>query len=84
MQAVLALRLENKMKKKIMVSIFVMSEKLVEREFLKGIWEDIHMYEFIKFAKEKGMEKGIEQSKISILSKWLTEKFKFYHTDIRK
>ena len=57
----LALAVESELKKKIVVSVLVMSDKLVEREFLEGIWEEIHMYKFIEFAEEKGMKKGLEQ-----------------------
>lgn len=83
-QTQIALPIDEEIKKKIIVATLVLSDKLVEREFLEKLWEGIHMYKFIEFAEEKGMLKGIEkgmqkgreEGKIEILFRQLTKKFK--------
>lgn len=60
-QTQLKLAIEEEVKKKIIVATLVLSDKLVKREILERIWEDIHMYKFIEFAEEKGMEKGMQK-----------------------
>lgn len=80
-------------KKKIIVATLVLSDKLVGRDLLEKLWEDIHMYKFIEFAEEKGMLKGKaegeakgkaeglvegeKKGKIEVLFSQLTKKFKF-------
>ena len=48
-------------KQKLVAITLVMSDKLIKREELNKIWEEIRMFKFIEYAEGKGMEKGVEK-----------------------
>lgn len=42
----------------LLVATLIMSNKLVDREFLDTLWEEVKMLDILEIAQEKGMEKG--------------------------
>jgi hypothetical protein len=64
-----------------------MSNKLIDKERIKELWEEIKMLDVLEVAREKGMEEGIEAGKtlgiqegktlgmVEMLLKALFEKF---------
>ncbi len=46
---------------KVIALTLVMTNKLVGPEVMESIWEEIKMLKIVKFAEEKGIEKGREQ-----------------------
>jgi uncharacterized protein YuzE len=74
------LNVDINIKEKIVAMTLVAADKMVEREQLKNIWEEIKMLKVIDFAREKGieegMEKGIEEGMCNILLLQLARKFK--------
>lgn len=48
-------------KQKLVAITLVMSDKLINREELNSIWEEIRMFKFIEYAEGKGIEKGVDK-----------------------
>ncbi len=52
----------------LLAAILVLSNKLIDKERLKALWEEIKMLDILEIAEEKGMEKGkimgIQEGKI--------------------
>ncbi len=42
-------------------AIIVLADKILTKEDINDIWEEISMLKVIQFAEEKGMEKGVEK-----------------------
>jgi hypothetical protein len=42
----------------LLAAILIMSNRLIDKERLKALWEDIKMLDILEIAEEKGMEKG--------------------------
>jgi hypothetical protein len=55
------LNIDNMTKEKIVAMTLVAADKMVERDQLKNIWEEIKMLKIIDFAREKGIEEGMER-----------------------
>jgi hypothetical protein len=55
------LNVDINIKEKIIAMTLVAADKMVEREQLKNIWEEIKMLKVIEFAREKGIEEGMEK-----------------------
>jgi hypothetical protein len=49
----------------------VVSNRIVDKDILEELWEELRMLKVIKFAEEKGMEKG----EIKVIKRILTRKF---------
>lgn len=80
-------------KQKIIAAALAACNRFIDRETLETLWEEICMYQFIEFAEQKGMEKGLAQgmeqglkkgveqgaqrAKIQILARQLVKKFKY-------
>ncbi len=41
----------------------IISDKIVDRKILDELWEELRMFKVIKYAEEKGMEKGKKQER---------------------
>lgn len=50
-------------KEKLTAITLVMADKLIRRDELEKIWEDVKMFKFIEFAEGKGIEKVKEYIK---------------------
>ncbi len=74
------IRLEKRIKdecirNKIIALTLVVSNKLVEPEILEEIWEEIKMLKILKYAEDKGIEKGRSEERRELVEKLLTKKF---------
>lgn len=69
----------------ILAATLVMSNKLIDKERIKELWEEIKMLDVLEVAREKGMEEGVEKGKTlgavetshKLLLSAITEKFGF-------
>jgi len=41
----------------------IISDKIVDRKILDELWEELRMFKVLKYAEEKGMEKGKKQER---------------------
>jgi len=59
---------ENRISAKLLAAVLIMSNKLIEKDRLKQIWEEIKMLDILEIAKEEGIEEGkvigIEEGKV--------------------
>ena len=70
---------DESIRNKIIALTLVVSNKLVEPEILEEIWEEIKMLKILKFAEDKGIEKGRKEGKSEerreLIKKQLSKKF---------
>lgn len=70
---------DENIRNKIIALTLVVSNKLVEPEILEEIWEEIKMLKILKFAEDKGIEKGRIEGKSEerreLIKKQLSKKF---------
>ena len=50
---------DNIISQRLIVATLIMSNKLVEKELLNTLWEEVKMLDILELAQEKGMEKGM-------------------------
>jgi hypothetical protein len=67
------LNIDQTVKEKLVAITLVMADKLIRRDELEKIWEEIRMFKFIEFAEGKGIEKGIEKGKFDVASNMLVD-----------
>ncbi len=65
----------KKEKEKLIAMTLVAGNKLVSKEEISKIWEEIKMLTFMEYAEEKGMEKGLEKGISKIIIRLLSKKF---------
>jgi hypothetical protein len=53
----------KRLSSKILAATLIMSNKLIDKERIKELWEEIKMLDVLEVAREKGMEEGIEAGK---------------------
>jgi len=51
----------NKIPSRLVAATLIMSNKLIDKERLKQMWEGIKMLDIIEIAREKGIEEGMEK-----------------------
>ena len=71
----------KRLSSKILAATLIMSNKLIDKERIKELWEEIKMLDVLEVAREKGMEEGktlgaVENSHKLLLSA-ISEKFGF-------
>ena len=54
----------EKISARLLAATLIMSNKLINKERLKELWEDIKMLDILEIAREKGLEEGLEEGKI--------------------
>jgi len=50
----------GKISSRLMAATLILSNKIIDKERLKSLWEEIKMLDIIEIAREKGMEEGKE------------------------
>lgn len=73
---------DENIRNKIIALTLVVSNKLVEPEILEEIWEEIKMLKILKYAEDKGIEKGKSEERKELIEKLLTKKFGKIPTDL--
>jgi len=53
----------KRLSSKILAATLIMSNKLIDKERIKELWEEIKMLDVLEVAIEKGIEEGIEAGK---------------------
>ena len=53
-----ALFRENKIPARLVAATLIMANKLMDKERLKAMWEDVKMLDIVEIAREKGVEEG--------------------------
>ena len=66
---------DENVKNKIIALTLVVSNRLVEAEILEEIWEEIKMLKILKYAEDKGIEKGKSEERKELIEKQLAKKF---------
>ncbi len=51
----------KRLSSKILAATLIMSNKLIDKERIKELWEEIKMLDVLEVAREKGVEEGIEK-----------------------
>ena len=59
-----ALFRENKIPARLVAATLIMANKLMDKERLKAMWEDVKMLDIVEIAREKGVEEGLDKGKI--------------------
>jgi len=59
----------------ILAATLIMSNKLIDKERIKELWEEIKMLDVLDVAREKGMEEGELKTTRKLLLNLLFEKF---------
>ena len=58
-----ALFRENKIPARPVAATLIMANKLMDKERLKAMWEDVKMLDIVEIAREKGVEEGLDKGK---------------------
>lgn len=64
--------------KKVQGLILILSNRIVDTSLLDELWEELHMLKVIKYAEEKGIEKG----QIQVIKRQLNRKFGWVPQDL--
>jgi hypothetical protein len=75
---------------RLLAATLIMSNKLIDKDRLKDLWEDIKMLDILEIAREKGLEEGLEkgreegrlQERLEMLIDTLIERFGAVHPRI--
>ena len=51
----------SELQEKVRKLTLILADRIVDREILDELWEELSMLKVIKYAEEKGMKKGIEK-----------------------
>ena len=46
-----------------LVATLILSNKLIDKQQLKAIWEEIRMFDIFEIAKEEGLKEGLKEGK---------------------
>jgi hypothetical protein len=60
---------------RLLVATLIMSNKLIDKDRLKELWEEIKMLDILEIAREKGFEEGRSEGVKDMLMDALKEKF---------
>ncbi|MDP3014365.1 MAG: hypothetical protein Q8M92_09000, partial [Candidatus Subteraquimicrobiales bacterium] len=66
---------DENIKNKISALTLVVSNRLMDPEILEEIWEEIKMLKILKYAEDKGIEKGNSEGRRNLIEKQLAKKF---------
>ena len=54
---------QNKMDKQLLAATLIMCNKILDKEIMNNIWEEVKMINILKFAHDKGREEGKKEEK---------------------
>ena len=66
---------EKELRNKVRELTLILADKIVDQKILDELWEELRMFKVVKYAEEKGMEKGKETVAKNLLSKGMDDKF---------
>ena len=66
---------EPEVRSKVRELTLILADKIVDQKILDELWEELRMFKVVKYAEEKGMEKGKETVAKNLLSKGMDDKF---------
>ncbi|MBF0103553.1 MAG: hypothetical protein HQK77_21860 [Desulfobacterales bacterium] len=52
---------QGRLSVRLLAATFIMANKMIDKNRLNDLWEEIQMIDIIEFAKTKGLQEGIEQ-----------------------